>query len=221
MHIYIYICLWQLIICSLAQVSLWVARNWVWDWAWVLVWDLIWDLVWDWRKTNSKLYKQNVKMRKYRTNEIWIVNTMMKSIFAKTMKWSYKHFEHFVRWGSYEINLKNSFFQKYVYFTYSNWHIHFKNYIVLKKRSYFWKFQTFKIFKKSNCILVKIKIFKNNFRKKDPQLKNLRQIEISFALSLGARIQSKSNFNTWRTLSMWHIFKSTWFYQRETCAKRS
>ena len=57
--------------------------------------------------------------------------------------------------------------------------------------------------------------------KSDPLPENLRQMEISIALSHGAHTQPKSNFNTRRILSMWHIFILTWFYQRETCSKRS
>ena len=47
--------------------------------------------------------------------------------------------------------------------------------------------------------------------KNDPLQNYCTQMEILFPLSPGVHTQPKSNFNTWRTFSMWHIFISTWF----------
>ena len=71
---------------------MWLDRDLVWHLVWNLVWNWEWDLIWNWFKKSSEFDKQKLKIGKYRKSESWLANTMIKSAFTKTMKWSYSDF---------------------------------------------------------------------------------------------------------------------------------
>ena len=84
----------------------------------------------------------------------------------------------------------------------------------------FWKFQKFENFTNQIDFFWKSFFFIKNL-KNDPLTKIWSQMEIAMTLSHGSHTQPESNFNTWTTLPMWHIFISAGFCRRETCSKRS
>ena len=121
-----------------------------------------------------------------------IFQILKKMIFSKNEKQNF-HFGYFQKW---ECIQKMNYLKN-------------RNLELLKNKN---KNETFLLWKSK----FSIKHLKN-----DPLTKIWRQIEILIALSSSAHTHQKSNFNTWRILCMWQIFNSTWFYQRETCSKRS
>ena len=119
----------------------------------------------------------------------------------------------------------NIFSQRMIFPNFEIFSYFHKKIIYFKKLNYlkiirFLKISKILKFQKWNRFRLKIEIF-NKKSQKWPLQNYCTQMEIPFPLSPGAHTQPKSNFNTWRILSMWHIFISTWFYQRETCSKRS